>query len=265
MVRWLVTGTGTGVGKTIVSAALCRLLLDDDGGLVTYAKPAQSGAATGDDDASAVAALVADPDRLRTVVGARLAAPLAPSVAARDEGVAITRDRLLATIPTADAGPVVVEGAGGLLVELGTDGTTAADLAAATGLELVVVARPDLGTLNDTLLTIEAARARGLVVRGVVVSGLAVPPPDRATGTNPAELHRLTGGLLAGLVPLLADPPAPLPPGSATAWFAPCLSGRLDVDGALRAVEAVTPAPLAVAPRHDQRRQRGQRGSWRRG
>lgn len=238
-IRWLVTGTGTGVGKTVVAAALARMFLDHGDGDVLYVKPAQSGADDGDADAATVARLVGDDPRLRTHVGVRLGPAVAPAVAARRSAIAVSRERLSAHLD--DDGPLLVEGAGGLLVELGTDGTTAADLAFMARLQVVIVAGPGLGTLNATMLTIEAAERRGLTVRGVVLSGVRRPPPDLAAATNPSELQRLTGGRLAGLVPVLGSPPSPFPPGTTTAWFAPALTGRLDVAGALRAIAVEEP------------------------
>lgn len=218
-----VTGTDTGIGKTVVSAALatCWAAAGVD---VTYVKPAQSGAADGDDDARDVATWAPG---TRTVVGTVLAEPLAPSVAARRAGTTLDRDRLAAPVRAVDDGErLVVEGAGGLLVELGTDGTTCADLAAALDLPLVVVARPGLGTLNHTMLTLAVADRRGLAVAGVVVSGYP-DAPDVATRTNLAELARLTGGRLAGVVPRLAAVDAATL-GAAPRWFTAALAGTAD-------------------------------------
>ncbi len=220
MRRAFVTGTDTGVGKTVVSAALAACWAA--AGTVTYVKPAQSGAADGDDDARDVAAWAPS---TRTVVGTVLDEPLAPSVAGQRAGVTITRADLLAPVPTG-AEPLVVEGAGGLLVELGTDGTTCADLAAALALPLVVVARPGLGTLNHTALTLAEADRRGLPVAGVVVSGYPADP-DVATRTNLAELARLSDERLAGVVPRLATVDAAALAG-ASAWFSAALGGTAD-------------------------------------
>lgn len=219
-----VTGTDTGIGKTVVSAALAACWAAA-GATVTYVKPAQSGAADGDDDARDVAAWAPG---TRTVVGTVLDEPLAPSVAARRAGITLTRDGLVEPVVTARAAGrrLVVEGAGGLLVELGTDGTTCADLAAALDLPLVVVARPGLGTLNHTALTLAEADRRGLSVAGVVVSGHP-DDPDVATRTNLAELVRLTEGRLAGVVPRLATVDATALR-AATSWFTPALGGTAD-------------------------------------
>jgi dethiobiotin synthetase len=179
----LVTGTDTCVGKTIVAALLCRARPG-----ATYVKPAQTGLSGDPADAEVVARLAACPTRQ----GPTFPEPLAPAVAAQRSAVAVTRPGLLAVFSGLEH--VVGEGAGGLLVELGTDGTTLADLAADLGLPLVVVARPGLGTLNHTRLTCEAAWARGLRVLGVVVNGYPATP-------SIAEETNLDG--LARIAPLL--------------------------------------------------------------
>lgn len=221
-----VTGTDTGVGKTVVSAVLAACWTAD-GLPVAYVKPAQSGADDGDDDAADVARWA--PEAV-DVVGTVLGPSLAPAVAARRAGVELDRDGLLRPVTQAaqrwpDA-RLVVEGAGGLLVELGTDGTTCADLAAALDLPLVVVARPGLGTLNHTALTLAEADRRGLPVAGVVVCGHP-DDPDLATRTNLAELTRLSDGRLAGVVPWI-DGIHATDLATARTWLAPALGGTAD-------------------------------------
>ena len=179
----LVTGTDTGVGKTVVSALLCRALPG-----ATYVKPAQTGLAEDRPDAEVVAEL----SGAATRQGPAFDEALAPAVAARRAGASVSRAALLQ--PFAGLELVVGEGAGGLLVELGTDGTTIADLADDLGLPLVVVTRPGLGTLNHTQLTLEAAWARGVRVAGLVVNRYPADP-------NVAEQTNLDG--LAAMAPLL--------------------------------------------------------------
>lgn len=180
----LITGTDTGVGKTFVSALLCRTHPT-----ATYVKPVQTGLGQDEADADVVARLAG----VATRQGMAFDEALAPGVAATRAGVAVTRGSLLA--PFSGLDELVGEGAGGLLVELGTDGTTLADLASDLALPLVVVARPGLGTLNHTRLTCEAAWARGLQVLGIVVNNYPAQP-DLAEETN------LEG--LAAIAPLLA-------------------------------------------------------------
>ena len=183
----LVTGTDTGVGKTFVAALACVARPS-----ATYVKPVQTGLADDEADAVVVARLAGCDTRQ----GPGFDEALAPGVAAARAGVTLTRGALLEPFSRLDE--VVGEGAGGLLVELGTDGTTLADIAADLGLPLVVVARPGLGTLNHTRLTCEAAWARGLRVSGIVVNGYP-ERPDVAEETNLGEL--------AAIAPVLAVVP----------------------------------------------------------
>jgi dethiobiotin synthetase len=175
----IVTGTDTGIGKTVVSALIARARGD-----ATYVKLAQTGLDTDEADVDVVARLAGCPVRQ----GPEFQEALAPAVAATRVGATVTRAQLLQTVSGLEH--AVVEGAGGLLVELGTDGTTLADVAADLGLPLVVVARPGLGTLNHTQLTCEAAWARGLRVAGIVVSGYP-PDPGVAEETNLEQLARV--------------------------------------------------------------------------
>lgn len=184
----LITGTDTGVGKTFVAALACRARPS-----ATYVKPVQTGLATDEADADVVARLAGVAVRQ----GPGFDEALAPAVAAARAGQTVTRGALLDQFSRLDE--VVGEGAGGVLVELGTDGTTLADLASDLGLPLVVVARPGLGTLNHTRLTCEAAWARGLRVLGIVVNGYP-PEPGIVEQTN------LDG--LAEIAPVLAVVPA---------------------------------------------------------
>lgn len=160
-----VTGTDTGVGKTLVSAVLARAWDAD------YWKPAQTGLAEEAGDTATVAALAGlRPDRLHPPRHA-FAAPLSPQAAAALEGaqVALSDFRL----PETDR-PLVVEGAGGVLVPL-NERELMIDLIARLGLPAVVAARSTLGTINHTLLTLEALRARRIGVLGVVLNGPPSP------------------------------------------------------------------------------------------
>lgn len=157
--RVIVTGTDTDVGKTVVAAALAGALR------ATYWKPVQSGLIDGT-DSNTVLALAGDSVRILPEVY-RLQAPLSPNIAAAREGVGIDRNAL--TLPAVD-GPLVVEGAGGVLVPLADDWLSA-DQFAVWGLPVILVARTGLGTINHTLLSVEALRARGVEVMGVFFNG----------------------------------------------------------------------------------------------
>ena len=158
-----VTGTDTGVGKTVVSACLVKAWGAD------YFKPVQTGLADEAGDTPTVAILAgAGPERLHAPVHA-FAPPVSPHLAARAAGAAIRLDDFrLPEIP----GPIVVEGAGGALVPL-NDHETMLDLMARLDLPAIVVVADRLGAINQTLLTLEALRARGLEVLGVVLTGQA--------------------------------------------------------------------------------------------
>lgn len=137
----------------------------------------------------------------------RLREPLAPSLAARREGVEIDWPGLLCQI-RGRAGRFdfnLMEGAGGLLVPLAED-RLAADLAADVGWPLLIVCRPGLGTVNHTLLTLEAAAARGLAVAGWVISGL---PQDANVAERFAaeEISRLTDVPCWGVLPQVGGTP----------------------------------------------------------
>jgi len=191
---YFVTATDTAVGKTVVTRGLATALRARGRDVAVF-KPVQSGARANDPTGDA-ALLGAD------CIYA-FSAPLAPLVAARAEG------RTIALEPIAKRAEelarehelLLVEGAGGLLVPL-ADGFDMADLAVALGLPLVVVARAGLGTVNHTLLTIEAAQARGLELAGVVLNGQS----DESTADNAALIEAGSGVRVLALVPLLADP-----------------------------------------------------------
>jgi dethiobiotin synthetase len=133
----------------------------------------------------------------------RFQAPLAPSVAARLEekqvDVGLLRSGLEWWCGRADV--VVVEGAGGLLSPI-TETESVADLATSFGFPLIVVARPSLGTINHTLLTLEAARTRGLKVAGIILNH-ATPPDvhDRSLDSNPGELKKRCGAPILAILP----------------------------------------------------------------
>lgn len=199
-----VTGTDTGVGKTVVACALI-LALRQRGVAVGAMKPAETGCPPEGwppDGAALAAAAGLDLPR-PAVVPYALPEPLAPAVAARRAGVRIDLQVLDQALAAQQAARqlVVVEGAGGLAVPL-TDELDMAGLAARWGLPLLVVARPGLGTLNHTVLTVAYARQRGLRVLGVVLNPWP-EEPDTATATNPAELVRLTGVPILGRLPRL--------------------------------------------------------------
>jgi dethiobiotin synthetase len=162
---FFVTGTDTDVGKTLASAWLLTQL---DG--ACYWKPVQAGAEPETD--SVTVKRLAEVARSSILPEAYvLPEAIAPHEAARRAGVAIDMERL---VPPACHGLLLVEGAGGLMVPL-TDRAFMIDLAAELELPIILVTRSTLGTINHTLLSIEAIRRRGLPLAGVIINGPETP------------------------------------------------------------------------------------------
>ena len=181
--RLIVGGTDTDVGKTVVSALLVQGLG------ARYWKPVQSGLAEGSDSQWVQAMLSLPPERLLKE-SYRLQAPVSPHWAAEQAQVVIDPHRL--ALPSGD-GPLVLETAGGVMTPLGRDWLQI-DQIRRWGLPLVLVARSGLGTLNHTLLSLEALRHRSIPVLGLVLNGPLHPD-------NPRTLEQLGG------VPVLAQLP----------------------------------------------------------
>jgi dethiobiotin synthetase len=205
----VVTGTGTGVGKTVVCAALAALA-SAAGRRVAVVKAAQTGVAPGQPgDADEVRRLAGPAVTCREL--ARYPDPLAPATAARRAWLPpVTPQAVVAAAEELGASHdlVVVEGAGGVLVRLDDAGGTIADVAAGLGAPVLVVAAAGLGTLNHTALTVEALRTRGLECAGVVI-GAWPAEPDLAARCNLTDLPAVTGVALLGALPAGA---AALPP-----------------------------------------------------
>jgi dethiobiotin synthetase len=185
----VVTGTGTGVGKTVVTAALAcharRAGID-----VAVCKPVQTGTDCGDDDLAEVARL----SGVTELAGlARFPQPLAPAAAAGQAGRALpTADQLVRLIAGLDRPGrlTLVEGAGGLLVELADAGVTLRDLAVELGAAALVAVTAELGTLNHTALTLEALAAQGVSCAGLVIGSWPAGPGLVET-SNRSALGRL--------------------------------------------------------------------------
>lgn len=196
----IVTGTSTGVGKTVATAALALRA----GGSVIVVKPVQTGLSGSEP---------ADADEIHRLTGCAvqeytaLDEPLAPDTAARLQGVRLPpvaeyADRIRVLTEFHD--PVIVEGAGGLLVRLDSDGGTlldiAAELAETIAVEVIVVVAAGLGSLNHSELTVGALRARGLDVAGIII-GSWPAEPDLAERCNAEDLPRLTGVPVVAMIP----------------------------------------------------------------
>jgi dethiobiotin synthetase len=157
---FVVTGTDTGIGKTVFSAALAGAL----GGY--YWKPIQAGIDPEGDSETVVRLSALPADRVLPEAY-RLSTPASPHLAARTDGIEIGIDRL--ALPRVD-GPLVVEGAGGVLVPI-SETLLMADLFAHWGKPVILCARTGLGTINHSLLSIEALRGRGVPIAGIAFVG----------------------------------------------------------------------------------------------
>jgi dethiobiotin synthetase len=196
----IITGTGTGVGKTVVTAAIAALAVER-GAPVAVVKPAQTGLLPGEPgDLTQIGDLSGAKDLHEL---ARYPDPLSPEAAARRRGLpevdlqfAAERIKDLADLQQL----VLVEGAGGLLVRYTTDGATLADLARMLSAPVLVVVDAGLGTLNATALTLEALAHRGLQLSGLVV-GSWPAVPDLACLSNLEDLTALAARPLLGLLP----------------------------------------------------------------
>ncbi|MHB8172044.1 MAG: dethiobiotin synthase [Thermincolia bacterium] len=207
---FFITGTDTGVGKTVITAGLLGAFREQGVDAVAI-KPVQTGI-FGDKrlisgDAvfyCKVSNLSYSPQQLNPVC---LELPLAPAVAAQQEGVNLDLAAVMDHFHQLAVRHqmILVEGAGGLLVPLVGTGYTMADLAAEMGLPLLVVARPTLGTINHTGLTVAYAKAKGLRVAGVIINGYNHHNPNLAERTNPAVIEEMTGVPVLGLVPQVAN------------------------------------------------------------
>lgn len=189
-----ITGTDTGVGKTVVTTAFAKNWRAAGLRVGAY-KPAASGY----DLDSSGRPFWSDVELLFEALGQSFprericpqcfAAPLAPPIAARVEGRCVDDHLLLegAKWWQTQTEVLLVEGAGGLLSPLSTTGSNA-DLAAELGFPVLIVARLGLGTINHTLLTVEAAQRRGLNVLGIVLNATQPESTDLSTQSNPVQL-----------------------------------------------------------------------------
>jgi dethiobiotin synthetase len=205
-----VTGTDTGVGKTLIACALARGLRRR-GVDVGVMKPVETGVGpSGPSDARALREAAGADDALELVCPQAFSLAAAPCVAAAAEGRQVDRRAIDAAYDALRSRHdfTLVEGAGGLLVPI-SDGFSMADLALGLGLPLLVVARAALGTINHTLLTLEAAEQRGLCVMGVVISHAGGALSDADAG-NLAALRAVLGPRLLGEArPLAPGEPVP--------------------------------------------------------
>ena len=207
-----VTGTGTEVGKTVVAAAIARTHAAA-GEQVAVFKPAVSGLDDGEESDHALLRRAAgSPQSDDEIAPYRYGPPVSPHLGAELAGEAIDPSRLVAAARAASEGGdfLVCEGVGGLLVPL-TLGYLVRDLARELALPLVVVASPGLGTINHTLLTVEAARAVGLEVVAVVMTPWPAEPGS-VEASNRDAIGRLGSVRVETLTRLDLNRPERWPP-----------------------------------------------------
>ncbi|AMO70479.1 dethiobiotin synthase [Sphingorhabdus sp. M41] len=158
--KFVITGTDTDIGKSVFAAALTAALG------ASYWKPVQAGLADGTDSETVARIGGVDPDRILPE-RYRLKIPASPHYSAAQEGIVIGLGDL--DIPQVD-GPLIIEGAGGALVPVNPE-LLFADLFAHWGLPVIIVASTSLGTINHSLLTIEALRSRAVPIHGIAFIG----------------------------------------------------------------------------------------------
>ena len=217
----VVSGTGTSVGKTTVTAALAAL-----NPACAVVKPVQTGIPTASEDESDISVVTRLSGVTDTHELVRYPDPLSPEAAARVSGS--KPPDLSAAAAYIRALPndlVLVEGAGGLLVRYDPAGSTLADLAAMLDAPVLLVVAPGLGTLNHTALTLEALRARGLACAGIVI-GSCPTSPGLAERENLTDLRTLADGPLAGILPSGAGAlPREQFLQAAASWISPAFGG----------------------------------------
>jgi dethiobiotin synthetase len=200
-----ITGTDTAVGKTFVGAGLAAALRK--GGIdVGVMKPAETGCGLrkgilAPSDALKLIKAGGVDDPLDLVNPYRFREPLAPAIAAAREGKRIEIRRIVSAfrILARKHACMIVEGAGGIMVPL-TTSHNYLDLARVLNLPVLIVARPGLGTINHTLLTVMALRSRGLRIAGIVINHRSKTRPGLAERTGPPVIERLSGVPIIGHV-----------------------------------------------------------------
>ncbi len=209
----LITATDTGIGKTVIAAAIAQALRRQ-GHQVAVFKPCGSGCVLRreglvSEDAEFLAHCADARHPLDLICPQRYAEPLAPAIAAQRSGRPLDWDSIDRSIRlmSRDSDVMIVEGIGGILVPM-DEKRTFLDVAAELQAPAVVVARPALGTINHTLLTLQALRSRNIPIAGVVINRYPTDTPGLAEETNPRAIENW------GNVPILAIvPDSPLPKG----------------------------------------------------
>lgn len=192
---FFITGTDTDVGKTIVGSALAKCISRDHE--VEVFKPVQSGVESMEDsDAGLLWESAGKRGNLQDIVPYSFSEPVAPSRAAELEGVEINLDRIrrMYREVAESSDLILVEGAGGFLVPI-SENAMISDLAVEFNLPVIVVARPDLGTINHTLLTISSLRDHGLSVVGVLINNWDESKAGHAERSAQGLIEKFGGGV----------------------------------------------------------------------
>ena len=212
---FFITGTDTGVGKTVIAAALIKAV-HMLGFRACGMKPIETGCLKQKLNVQDKNLIPPDGMFLRTVAGVeesidlitpvRFENPLAPLPASEIEGMPVDIEKIKKAFSflSRNYDAVVVEGIGGLLVPIGRD-YFVLDLARDFGLPLIVVSKPGLGTINHTMLTVNYALKEGLTVAGIIVNYSNTPGGNLAENTNPEVIKRISPAPLIGVFPYLRD------------------------------------------------------------
>jgi dethiobiotin synthetase len=207
VIRIGITGTDTGVGKTVVTCALAAALRARALKVVAM-KPIETGVAADDPkrDGARIARAAGSSLPLSATAPLTLTGPVAPLVAAREDGVTIDLSHLDKLVAAAAVGAdaLLIEGAGGLLVPV-TASETFAELFRRWSLDVVVVAANRLGVLNHTMLTVRACLASGLSIRAIVLTHLTSAPADQSASGNLASLRELIPSIPIVALPWAAN------------------------------------------------------------
>lgn len=205
-----ITGTDTGVGKTVVAAGLAAAL-KAKGIDVGVMKPVQSGCRRHrgkliPSDSLFLIKTAGIKDDLDLITPCRLFHPLAPSVAAEMEGVEIDIKKIIDAYDKLSGlhDLVIVEGIGGLLVPIKKD-YFVSDLIKDISIPVIIVSRAGIGTINHTLLTVEYARSRGIKMIGIIINNTVGKRAGLAENTNPEVIGKLSGLPIRGIIPFIKE------------------------------------------------------------
>ena len=213
-----ITGTDTGIGKTVIAGAIANWFYRR-GKKVAVLKPVATGCVKRreglvSEDAEFLAVCSSTPHPLDLICPCRYAEPLAPSVAARRAKQPLDWEAIQRSIRIMSAGSdvMIVEGAGGVMVPM-DEKHLVLDVAKLLGVPTIVVARPALGTINHTVLTVRALQAAGVRVGGVVINRYPTDSPGVPEETNPREIEKWAKVPVLAIVPDEKVPEGELPPG----------------------------------------------------